>query len=174
MKNKLKTIMVSVTMLLGMGLVAMPQTAMAGASSLEKWRLPWAMQLGKAVPAKVQRKGELNDSGGKIELPGKVALSIKNGVLYKVVFDEKEPRAFRNLGFKFHDSDSGKKVGTATNEVRRIIRQQRGNIISDDKDHTIAIFGSSPYEIDFAHHQDDRDKPLGLLGIIVTESLGEF
>ena len=128
-------------MLLGMGLVAVPQ-AMAGGSALENWKLPWGMQFGKPIPAKVElrrlRKGKcmIGNNG--------VCTHTLNRVLSSVGFRDKSPRVFRSLGVVISEDE---RKGTSGLELQRIMRQQGGKLFEINKDDGSfsATFGSSPY-----------------------------
>ncbi|MBL4653735.1 MAG: hypothetical protein JKY53_12870 [Flavobacteriales bacterium] len=138
---KVKAIMLSAVMLLGMGLVAVPQ-AMAGGSGLENWRLPWGLEFGKPISAKLKRIGSFNKRRNQLTLAGDVRLKVKEGALIKVGFIEKVPKAFRRLGLVI---DKGKV------DAIGIVRRQGGKITDISKEYGDfnVTFASSPYSFFF-------------------------
>ncbi|MBL4653738.1 MAG: hypothetical protein JKY53_12885, partial [Flavobacteriales bacterium] len=129
--KKLKTMIMSAAMLLGMGLVAVPQ-AMAGGAVFATYKLPFGLQFGEPIPKKAKFQFHSKDrwvasvvytgKNPEIYKRGKTlgAQTVDGGLQSLVFFKGKAPKVMRGMLSK----------GMSTENLKKLLRQQGGKEIT--------------------------------------------
>lgn len=131
--KKLTTIVMSVAMLLGVGLMVVPQ-AMAGGSVFDSFKLPYGLEFGKPLPEKVKRVFSYDKKYHRYSYGEDTRLYIKNNGLQTVVFKKRMPRAWSKLGLH---------LGLSPEQVKVILHKAGLQNFSIDKfdDEGSSLFG---------------------------------
>jgi len=149
--NKLKTLFICSILLLGLGSIAVPQ-AMAGASVLASYKLPFGLQFGKAISEAAKFQFDSQDrwiasvhteKDQKTYKRGKtLGAQTRGGKLVSLLFFSKPPKVMRSL----------LTWGMSAEALKQLLHRQGGKAITYIKSRSLSEYSNGFITAVFGHY----------------------